>query len=158
MLYLLSHQGIQHTQLQLPPTLVIRIGGTVPSQCSKHPNPVGLSGSTVWTRVCVYVCMLSRFSCVWLFASQTARLLCPWDSPGKKAGLGFHAHLQGIFLISDQTACLMSSALVGGFITTSTTEKPLECFALYVTIFLNTLKASLNIYSVVSIKLSDFHT
>ena len=27
-----------------------------------------------------------------------ARLLCPWDSPGKNAGVGFHALLQGIVL------------------------------------------------------------
>ena len=26
-----------------------------------------------------------------------ARLLCPWDSPGKKTGVGCHAFLQGIF-------------------------------------------------------------
>ena len=28
---------------------------------------------------------------------QPARLLCPWDSPGKDAGVGCHALLQGIF-------------------------------------------------------------
>jgi len=27
----------------------------------------------------------------------TCRLLCPWDSPGKNAGVGCHALLQGIF-------------------------------------------------------------
>ena len=26
-----------------------------------------------------------------------ARLLCPWDSPGKDTGVGFHFLLQGIF-------------------------------------------------------------
>ena len=39
-----------------------------------------------------------------------ARLLCLWDSLGKKTGMDFHAFLQG-----------MSSALAGGFFTTSTT-------------------------------------
>ena len=29
---------------------------------------------------------------------QHDRLLCPWDSPGKNIGVGFHALLQGIFL------------------------------------------------------------
>ena len=29
---------------------------------------------------------------------KPARLLCPWDFPGKKAGVGSHALLQGIFL------------------------------------------------------------
>ena len=29
---------------------------------------------------------------------QPARLLCPWDFPGKNAGVGCHFFLQGIFL------------------------------------------------------------
>ena len=29
---------------------------------------------------------------------QPARLLCPWNSPGKTTGAGCHFHLQGIFL------------------------------------------------------------
>ena len=46
-----------------------------------------------------YMCakMLSR---VWLFATlwlSPARLLCPWDSPGKKTGVGCRVLLQGIF-------------------------------------------------------------
>ena len=28
---------------------------------------------------------------------KSARLLCPWDSPGKNSGVGWHALLQGIF-------------------------------------------------------------
>ena len=28
----------------------------------------------------------------------TARLLCPWDSPGKNTGVDYHSLLQGIFL------------------------------------------------------------
>ena len=28
---------------------------------------------------------------------QPARLLCPWNSPGKNTGVGYHALLQGIF-------------------------------------------------------------
>ena len=35
---------------------------------------------------------------VWLFATPwTARLLCPWNSPGKNTGVGSHSLLQGIF-------------------------------------------------------------
>ena len=30
-------------------------------------------------------------------ALEPARLLCPWDSPGKSTGVGCHALLQGIF-------------------------------------------------------------
>ena len=46
----------------------------------------------------VKVKSLSRF---WLFATpwtiQPSGLLCPWDSPGKNAGVGCHFLLQGIF-------------------------------------------------------------
>ena len=44
--------------------------------------------------------VLSRFSCVQLFATEwtvTPRLLCPWDSPGKNTGVGSHTLFQGIF-------------------------------------------------------------
>ena len=42
--------------------------------------------------------MLSRFSHVQHFVTApTPRLLCPWDSPGKNAGGGGRALLQGIF-------------------------------------------------------------
>ena len=46
-------------------------------------------------------CVLSWFSCVWLFATpwtQLTRLLCPWTSPGKNTGVNCHALLQGLFL------------------------------------------------------------
>ena len=35
----------------------------------------------------------------WSHGLQTARLLCPWNSPGKNTGMGSHAFLQEIFLI-----------------------------------------------------------
>ena len=43
----------------------------------------------------MYVCMLSHFSHVQLFAAlwMPTRLLCPWDSPGKNIGLGHRALL-----------------------------------------------------------------
>ena len=46
----------------------------------------------------VHVCIVSCFSRVWLYTTLwTGRLLCPWDSPGKKTAVGCHALLQGIF-------------------------------------------------------------
>ena len=48
------------------------------------------------TSVCAQ--LLSHFQ---LFATPWAvptRLLCPWDFPGKNAGVGCHFLLQGIFL------------------------------------------------------------
>ena len=58
-------------------------------------------------QVKVYQCLqeykeqsvLSLFSRVQLFETLCtgARLLCPWDSPGKNTGVGCHALFQGIF-------------------------------------------------------------
>ena len=57
------------------------------------------------------------------YGLQPPRLLCPWDSPGKNPGVGYHALLQGIFSTQGLNACLFPSpALAGGFFTTSTTE------------------------------------
>ena len=45
--------------------------------------------------------MPSHFSPIQLFATPWTivyRLPCPWDSPGKNTGVGYHAPLQGIFL------------------------------------------------------------
>ena len=38
---------------------------------------------------------------------QPTRLLCPWDSPGKNAGMGCHFLLQGIFLIQGLNSYLL---------------------------------------------------
>ena len=42
-----------------------------------------------WCSVCPTLCNLMNCS--------PTRLLCPWNSPGKNTGVGFHALLQGIF-------------------------------------------------------------
>ena len=52
--------------------------------------------------MCAYACKHAKFlSRVRLFAipveCSPARLLCPWDSPGKNTGVGCHALLQGVF-------------------------------------------------------------
>jgi len=36
-----------------------------------------------------------------------ARLLCPWNSPGKNAGFGCHDLFQGIFLTQGSNSCLL---------------------------------------------------
>ena len=38
---------------------------------------------------------------------QPAMLLCPWDSPDKDTGVGFHFLLQGIFLTQESNPCLL---------------------------------------------------
>ncbi len=35
--------------------------------------------------------------------TATGKLLCPWNSPGKNTGVGYHFLLQGIFLTQGQT-------------------------------------------------------
>ena len=45
-----------------------------------------------------------------------ARLLCPWDFPGKNAGVGCHFLLQGIFLTRVKPVSLVSSTLAGIFL------------------------------------------
>ena len=37
-------------------------------------------------------------SSLWARGLRSARLLCPWDSPGKDPGVGCHSLFQGIFL------------------------------------------------------------
>ena len=55
---------------------------------------------------------------------QPARLLCPWDSPGKNTGVSCHALLQGIPNPGIETASLASPALADGFFTTEPPRKP----------------------------------
>ena len=53
---------------------------------------------------------------------KPTRLLCPWDFPGKKTGLGCYALLQGDLpdpRIEPESP--VSPALAGGFFSTSTT-------------------------------------
>ena len=56
----------------------------------------------------IYLCMCV-FSLVrpWTPARDPARLLCPRDFSGKKAGVGCHFLLQGIFLTQGQNPCLL---------------------------------------------------
>ena len=53
-----------------------------------------------------------------LYGLQPARLLCPWDSPGKNTGVGRRALLRGIFPTQGSNFNL-SPALAGRFFTTS---------------------------------------
>ena len=53
--------------------------------------------------------VLSLFSrvCNAMDCSLPGRLLCPWDSPGKNTGVGFHILLQGIFPTQEWNLCLL---------------------------------------------------
>ena len=58
----------------------------------------------------IYMCMLSCFSHVLLFATLwtvTCMFLCPWDTPGKNTRVGCHVLLQEIFLTQGWNPCLL---------------------------------------------------
>ena len=75
----------------------------------------------------INLCMhaeLSRFSRVslWPYGQEPARLLCPWDSPGKNTGVGCYFLPQGILPTQGLNSGLLClPALAGGFFTTSAT-------------------------------------
>ena len=56
----------------------------------------------------LYACMcvqLVMSDSLWPPGLYPARLLCPWDSPGKNTGVGCHSLLQGIFPIQGSNSC-----------------------------------------------------
>ena len=55
------------------------------------------------------MCVLVAQSCLTLkpHGLQKARLLCPWNFPGKNTGMGCHALLQGIFLAQGSNPSLL---------------------------------------------------
>ena len=60
-----------------------------------------------YSNVCVPAQLLTH---VQLFCNPmdcSARLLCPWDSPGKDTGVGIYALLQGVFLTQGLKLCLL---------------------------------------------------
>ena len=60
------------------------------------------------------------------YGLQSARVLCPWDSPGKNTGAGCHFLLQGIFPTQGSKLHLLHLlALAGGLFTTSPTSEQL---------------------------------
>ena len=54
----------------------------------------------------------------------TPRLLCPWDFPGKNAGVGGQTLLQGIFPTQGSNLRLFNA---GGFFTTEPLRRPFSC-------------------------------
>ena len=52
-----------------------------------------------------------------------SRLFCPWDSPGKNAGVGCHDLLQETLPTQRLNPHLISPALAGRFFTTNATWK-----------------------------------
>ena len=71
---------------------------------TSHPaSQGGPLGKAVTCRLCVGACIVSAVRPRGLWP---ARLLCPWDSPGKNTGVGCHLLLQGIFPTQGSTPSL----------------------------------------------------
>ena len=69
--------------------------------------------------VCVCSVAKSHLTLLWPHGLYPARLLCPWDSPGKNTGVGC------CFLLhSDPGMKLVSPALAGRFFSTEPAGKP----------------------------------
>ena len=60
-----------------------------------------------WLCVCMCVSCLVVSDSSWPHGLLPARLLCPWDSPGKNTGVGCHALLQEVFFIQGLNPALL---------------------------------------------------
>ena len=79
----------------------------------------------VCASTCVYVCVCLVLSdSLQPHGLQPARLLCPWDSPGKNTRVGCHFLLQGN--LPDPGIEPTSLALAGGFFTAEPLGKPIN--------------------------------
>ena len=78
--------------------------------------------SPLWKQVALCVCS-ARSNSLWLHGLQPAKLLCPWDFPGKNTGVGCHFLLQGIFSTQGSNQRLLHWS---GFFTTEPHGKPLK--------------------------------
>ena len=79
----------------------------------------------------VCVCMLSHSvmsDSLWPHGLYPARLLCPWNFPGKNTGMGCHFLLQGIFLPQGLNPCLLHWQVDS--LPLCHLESPLVCFKL----------------------------
>ena len=62
------------------------------------------------------------------------RLLCPWDPPGKNAGVGYHSLLQGVLPTQGFNPCLLMSPALAGRLFTSSAIWEAQSICLVVTI------------------------
>ena len=84
-----------------------------------------MAGACAW--MCAVTSVVS--DSLWPYGPESARLLCPWDSPGKNSGMGSHALPQRIFPTQELNLHLFRLlALADRFFTTSETrEAPSAC-------------------------------
>ena len=66
---------------------------------------------------------------LWPRGLQPTRLLCPWDSPGKNAGVGCHFLLKGVFLIQGSNGHLLHWQ--ADSLPLSHQESPISCLPIW---------------------------
>ena len=71
-----------------------------------HCSRFRWSGTPFILGVCTHVCSVVCDS-LWPHRPQPARLLCPWNFPGKNTEAGCHFLLQGIFPTQGLNLCLL---------------------------------------------------
>ena len=79
---------------------------------------------------CVCVCVLSCFSRVQLFATpglRPARLLCPWDCPGKNTVLDCHSLLQWMWELDYKESWVPRNCCFWIVVLEKTLESPFDC-------------------------------
>ena len=75
-------------------------------------------------RACEVASVVANSEVQWTVA---AKLLCPWDSPGKNTGMGCHALLRGIFPTQGSNLCLQHlPALQAGSLALTPPGKPIN--------------------------------
>ena len=69
-----------------------------PASLKKESPPRLAHREHRWSRMCTCAQSLVMLESSWPRGLQPARLLCPWEFPGRNTGVGCHFLLQGIFL------------------------------------------------------------
>ena len=61
----------------------------------------------LWGSMCINLLQSCPTNSLWPYGLQLTKVLCPWDSPGKNTGVGYHALLQGIVPTQEMNLCLL---------------------------------------------------
>ena len=84
----------------------VACGISVPHPGTKSAPPA-LEGRVLTTRPPGKVLVTQAYPTLWPHGLWPARLLCPWNSPGKNTGVGSHFVLQGIFPTQGLNSCFL---------------------------------------------------
>ena len=110
-------------------------------------NMVGLGNVTRVCCFCVCACQATSVvsDSVWPYGLQPARILCPWDSPGKSTGVGCHALLQGIFMTQGLNLCLLC------LLDLQVSPWPVMPLSIYITCSLSSVDEHLHCFCILAI-------